>query len=170
MKKLIAAVAVSILMACNGGYSFTGADVGEAETVSIDFFDNNADLINPQLSQIFTETLRDNFVQQTPLELRSSGGDLQFEGSITEYTITPINAQSTQGDLLGSGSAQNRLTVSVQVNFTHSLTPDKSFDQRFSRFADFDSNADLSQVEDELVRQISQELAENILNTAIGNW
>lgn len=163
-------MSVLLLAACSGGYSFTGADVGEAETVSIDFFPNNADLVNPQLSQTFTETLRDNFVQQTPLALNQSGGDLQFQGAITDYVITPLNAQANGNDVLGGNVAQSRLTIGVTVIFTNRVDPKKSFERRFSRFADFDSNVELSQVEDQLVDQISQELSENILNAAIGNW
>ena len=170
MRRLLTLLTLALLSACGGGYSFTGADVGDAETVTIDFFPNNADLVNPQLSQTFTEKLRDNFVQQTPLELTQSGGDLLFQGSITDYVITPINAQANGNDILGGNVAQSRLTIGVNVIFTNRVDPKRSFERRFTRFADFDSNVDLSQVEDELVDQITQELSENILNAAIGNW
>ena len=91
MRSLLFLFIIGLLTACGGGYSFTGADVGDAQTVTVEFFPNNADLVNPQLSQTFTEKLRDNFVQQTPLELNQSGGDLLFQGTITDYVITPIN-------------------------------------------------------------------------------
>ena len=158
------------MSSCGGGYSFTGADVGEATTVTIDFFPNNSDLVNPQLSQTFTEKLRDNFVVQTPLNLSQVGGDLLFQGTITDYVITPINAQANGNSILGGNVAQSRLTIGVNVIYTNRIYPKKSFERRFTRFADFDSNVDLSQVEDELVDQITQELSENILNAAIGNW
>lgn len=158
------------MTSCGGGYSFTGADVGEAKTVTIDFFPNNSDLVNPQLSQTFTEKLRDNFVVQTPLNLSQVGGDLLFQGTITDYVITPINAQANGNSILGGNVAQSRLTIGVNVIYTNRIYPKKSFERRFTRFADFDSNVDLSQVEDELVDQITQELSENILNAAIGNW
>lgn len=170
MKQVLVLAILSLMTACGGGYSFTGADVGEAKTITVEFFPNNADLVNPQLSQTFTEKLRDNFVQQTPLELTQSGGDLLFQGTITDYVITPINAQAGGNDILGGNVAQSRLTVGVNVIFTNRVDPKKSFERRFTRFADFDSNVDLSQVEDQLVDQITQELSENILNAAIGNW
>ncbi len=153
------------LAAC-GGYSFTGGDVGDAKTVRIDFFPNNAELVKPQLSQIFTEKLRDIFVQQTPLELVNRSADMLFEGSIVRYTIDPINAQASD---LGS-VAQNRLTIDVNVIYTNTKDEKASFEKKFSRFVDFDSNADINQIEAELHDQVSQELAENILNAAIGNW
>ncbi len=163
-------LALLALMACNGGYSFTGGDVGDAKTVSIDFFPNYAELINPRLSQVFTEKLRDIFLQQTPLNLVERNADMHFEGSITEYTITPINAQANDNNQLGGNVAENRLTISVNVIYQNNLEEDKSFEKRFSRFADFPANADLSQVEGQLIEQISQELSENILNSSIGNW
>lgn len=166
MKKAFALFLMAAITACSGGYSFTGGDVGDAKTVEIAFFPNYAELIKPQLSQIFTEKLRDIFVQQTPLNLVDRNGDLQFEGSIVSYTITPLGAQASD---IGA-VAQNRLTVDVNVIFTHNLEEDKSFERRFSRFVDFDANQDINQIEQELHDQVSQELSENILNGAIGNW
>ena len=82
-----AACAASVLWACSGGYSFTGGDVGAAKTLSIQRFDNNAPLVNPKLSQQFTETLQQVMVRQTPLSLVRNDGDLDFSGS-TLYTNT----------------------------------------------------------------------------------
>jgi hypothetical protein len=166
MKRVFALVFVLALAACSGGYSFTGGDVGNAKTISIQFFPNYADLVKPQFSQIFTEKLRDIFVQQTPLELVERNGDLQFEGSIISYTIEPLNAQAGNE----ANVAQNRLSVTVNAIYTNGLEPDKSFEKKFTRFVDFDANADINSVEATLHEQVSQELAENILNQSIGNW
>lgn len=166
MKRLLLLMCFPILAACSGGYSFTGGDVGDAKTVSIDFFPNYSDLVKPQLSQTFTEKLRDIFVQQTPLELVKGDGDLQFEGSITRYTINPQNAQANEQATV----AQNRLTIDVNVIFTNKLDEEKSFEKSFSRFVDFDANENINAIERELHDQVSQELAENILNEAIGDW
>lgn len=165
MKIFLTFCSLALLTAC-GGYSFTGGDVGDAKSVSIAFFPNYADLVQPQLSQTFTEKLRDIFVQQTSLELRERAGDLQFEGSIVGYSIKPISAQASD---LGQ-VAQNRLTIEVNVIFTNTLEDKKSFEKRFSRFEDFDANADISAVEEELIETVTQQLAENILNQSIGNW
>jgi hypothetical protein len=153
-----------LLAACSGSYSFTGGDVGNAKTFSVDFFQNYAPLVNPNLSQQFTEELKDIFVQQTNLKLRPDGGDLQFEGSIVDYNVMPISAQANLS------SSQSRLTITVNVIFTNTLDEKKNFEQRFTRFADFSSDQSFSAVEDALVKQINRELAENILNKAIVNW
>jgi hypothetical protein len=166
MRKLFSALFILSLAACGGGYSFTSGDPGLAKTVQIDFFPNNAQLIKPQLSQIFTEKLRDIFVQQTPLELVVRKGEMVVQGSIERYDIQPINAQASD---LGS-VAQNRLTVEVSVIFINTLEPEKNFEEDFSRFVDFDANSDINQIEQELHDQVSQELSENILNRALGDW
>ncbi len=166
MKKFLAFVTLAVLAACGGGYSFTGGHVGDAKTISVDFFPNYAQIVEPQLSQNFTEALRDIFVRQTPLELVSKKGDLQFSGSIVDYSIKPISAQASD---IGK-VAQNRLTITVKVSYVNTLEEKKSFDQNFNRFADFDANVDISEVKEELMTTIVEELAENILNQSIGSW
>ena len=99
------------LLASCGVYSFTGGNTGDAKTIQIDFFPNTAPLVEPGLSQDFTIALRDLFERQTNLNLIKSGGDLQFEGEIVEYRITPMAATSEQT------AAQNRLTIGVNVRF-----------------------------------------------------
>tara|TARA_R110002096_G_scaffold276109_3_gene470034 strand:- start:93940 stop:94440 length:501 start_codon:yes stop_codon:yes gene_type:complete len=166
VRNFIIVISLFSMVSCTGGYSFIGGDTGSAKTVSVDFFPNNSNLVQPELSQKFTEALKDIFVRQTNLELKSRNGDLHFEGAITGYNVQPINAQASD---LGS-VAQNRLTVNVNVIFTNKLDPEKDFERSFSRFADFDSSNNLSDVESELIDQITAELAENILNAAIGDW
>lgn len=166
MKNILFVFSLLILSSCTGGYSFTGGDPGTATTVSVDFFPNNSNLVQPELSQKFTEALKDIFVRQTNLELKSRNGDLHFEGAITDYNVQPINA--TASDL--GAVAQNRLTIGVNVIFTNKTDSKKDFQQKFSRFADFESSLNLSDVESELIDQITAELSENILNAAIGDW
>ncbi len=153
-----------LVIACTGGYSFTGGDVGNAKTISVAQFPNYSELFQPNLSQNFTEALRDIFVQQTRLSLVPRDGDLQFEGEISDYKIDPINAQAD------ATVAQNRLTVVVKVRFTNLTDNTKNFDQSFSRFRDFDASLNLADIEEDLIREINQELVENILNAAIANW
>lgn len=155
---------VLTLTGCSGGYSFTGGDVGNAKTIAVDIFPNYADFVNPQLSQLFTQQLRDIFIQQTPLTLVSSGGDLHVEGSIIGYAITAKAATANET------TAQNRLTISVNVIFTNELDTEKSFEQTFSRYRDFSSDQEFSAIESALVEEINRELAENIFNRALVNW
>ena len=113
MKRFAAFVLVFTLFALQscGVYSFTGGSTGSAETIQIDFFPNNAPLVEPIVSQKFTTDLQDLFLRQTSLELTRTDGDLHFEGEITDYRIIPISATAEQT------AAQNRLNLSVRVRF-----------------------------------------------------
>jgi len=155
---------VILLVACTGGYSFSGGDVGGAKTITILQFPNYAPLINPTLSQEFTEGLRDIFIVRTDLVAEREDGDLIFEGSIQDYRIQYISAQANET------SAQNRLTITVNVVFTNQLEPDKSFESKFSRFKDYNSDQSLSEVEASLVSEMVEELAEDIFNRSVVNW
>ena len=108
-------------------YSFTGASIPpEAKTVSVQFFPNRAQLIEPTLSPIFTEALRDQFVNQTNLEMIDRNGDLALEGEIVDYKTSPVAIQGDQT------AALNRLTITVNVRFVNKYEPDKDFEQKFS--------------------------------------
>ena len=71
-------ISTTLIVSC-GIYSFTGGDTGKAKTIQVDFFRNNAPLVEPSLSQKFTQDLQDLFLRQTNLSLVNSNGDLRFE-------------------------------------------------------------------------------------------
>jgi hypothetical protein len=64
----------------------------------------------------------------------------------------------------------NRFTIKIKVKFTNSVEPDLSFDQEFSRYEDYDSNKNLSDVEKDLSEKIIVLLVEDIFNQAFVNW
>ncbi len=155
---------VLIVQGC-GVYSFTGGSTGDAETIQIDYFPNNAPLVEPIVSQKFTTDLQDLFLRQTNLELTRAGGDLHFEGEITEYRIIPISATANQT------AAQNRLNMSVRVRFFNRLVPEDDFDQTFSFFADFDANAQLTgTVLEDALNVIFERITQDIFNASVAKW
>ena len=155
---------ILILSGCKGGFSFTGGNVGEAKTLNVDFFENTAAIVNPEMSQIFTESLKDIFVQQTSLGLVEGPADMEFSGAIVDYSLRP---QAARGP---SEVAQMRFTISVKVSFENRLAEENSFEQRFSRSRDYDADLNFSDIETELAAEIMRELTEDILNRAIANW
>jgi len=157
-------VLMASLSSC-GIYSFTGASIPpEARTFSVSYFPNNAQLVQPTLSQRFTESLQDKFLRQTNLRLVDNGGDLHFEGSITGYTTAPT---AISGD---DRAALNRLTITVRVTFINEFEPDNDFERSFSRYWDYDSNRSLSEIEDEAITIITEALVEDVFNQAVVNW
>ena len=158
------AVTAFVLTGCRGGYSFTGSDAGMAKTVSVLVFPNQADLVNPQLSQSFTEQLRTTLVQQSSLALVPRDGDLHFSGAIVNYSVTP------QAPSANELVALSRLTITVKVTLVNATDSKRSFEQLFLSTRDYSSAQDLRAVEDALVQEMVKELAEKIFTRALVNW
>ncbi len=148
-----------------GIYSFTGGSTGDAKTIQIDYFPNNASLVEPSLSQEFTLALQDLFLRQTNLSLTNSGGDLHFEGEITEYRVIPIAATADQT------AAQNRLTVGVRVRFFNRLVEEDNFEQTFSFYSDFDANLSLTgSTLEAAYEEIFERITQDIFNASVAKW
>ena len=164
IKLLVILLTVIVLSSC-GVYSFTGGSTGDAKTIQVDFFPNNATLVEPIVSQKFTKELQDLFLRQTSLDLVTNGGDLHFEGEITQYRLIPISATAEQT------AAQNRLTVGVRVRFYNKLVPEDDFDRSFSFFSDFDANAQLTgSLLEEALTEIFERITQDIYNASVAKW
>ena len=164
MKKYIYIFIVFLFSSC-GFYSFTGASISpEIKTVSVDYFQNKASIVQPILSQLFTEKLKDYFVLQTNLELEDSNGDLSFSGVITHYQIKPIAIQANET------ARQNRLTIKIKVVFKNKYDTKLDFSTTFSRYRDFSSDENLNSIEETLIEEICNELVEDVFNKAVVNW
>jgi hypothetical protein len=168
MKKLqyITFFVVSIFFFTGCGiYGFTGGDVGSAKTIQIDFFQNQAQLIEPALSQDFTIALQDLFTRQTNLTLTSSNGALYFSGEITSYRITPMSATSQQT------SAQNRLTISINVRYINTTDEKKSFEKPFSFYSDYPATSQLTGgIQEAAFTEIIDRITQDIFNASVGKW
>ncbi len=115
-------------------YSFTGASIPiEAKTISVGTFQNRASLVQPGLNQTVTDALIDMCRAQTNLNIVSTGGDLSFEGEITDYKTQPL---TVGGD---EQAAMNRFSITVRVKYVNIFNEDNSFDQSFTRYQDYSS-------------------------------
>jgi hypothetical protein len=154
----------AILTSC-GVYSFTGASIPpEAKTVSVQYFPNRALFVEPVLSPVFTNILRDKFTSQTNLEMIERNGDLSIDGEIVGYDIKPVAIQADQT------AAQNRLSIVVNVRFSNRYEPDKDFEQKFTQFFDYSSTTDLNSIKATLIDELSEALAQDIFDKAVINW
>lgn len=162
-------ILVVIINACKIGYSFTGASISpEVKTVFIDFFTNRARVVNPMLSQTFTEAMKDKFVNETGLSMEREQGDLEFSGEITGYEVRPLSIQqSEQGRDFAS---MNRLTVTVKIVFTNNKDHEQDFNTSFSAYYDWESTRSLNEVESSAVEVIVEQLVEDIFNKSVANW
>lgn len=158
-------ISLFVFTQCSVSYSFTGASISPmVKTYTVYDFPNRARLVNPLLSDYVNEQLREKFNRQTSLDYANSGGDLEFEGSITGYDIKPIAVQ--KDDV----AAENRLTIQIKVKFTNNNDHDQDFDQSFSAYYDFSSDLNLSDIEDEAVDDILTKIIDDIFNKSVANW
>ena len=153
-----------ILNGC-GVYNFTGASPVNAKTFQVNYFQNNAPLVEPGIERTFTIELQEIIQNQTNLNLVSQGGELIYEGEIVDYRITPMTATADQR------AAQNRLTITVMVRFTNRNKEDDNFEKRFSHFDDFDANQQLvgSQLNKSL-DVIFERITQDIFNESLAKW
>ena len=165
MKRLTILLLI-ILTSCTISYKFNGAaiDYNTTKTISVAEFPIRAALVYPPLGPAFNEALKDIYTRQTRLSMVKTGGDLQVEGEITGYDLSP---QAVTEDAYAS---QTRLTISVKVRYTNTKNPNLNVDQTFRAYRDFSSSQMLTQVQDELISQIVDELAELIINATVGSW
>lgn len=147
-------------------YNLSGGSIPpEAKTFSVAYFPNNAPMVAPSLSNTLTEALRDKFSRQTRLAQVDEGGDFAFEGEITNYTSTTSSVSS------GDYALQNRLTITVKVNFQNAVDQTLSFNNKsFSSYADYDASQLLIDVQDQLIEEIVEDLVNDIYMAAAGNW
>lgn len=151
-------------LGCKVNYSFTGI-TETPETFQVNFFQNNADLVEPGLDRMFTIALQDLIVNQTSAQLVNSGGEVIYEGEIVEYRISPMTATAQ------NTAAQNRLTMSVNVRYINTKDEEKDFEKRFSFFYDYPANDQLTgSIKDTAIEEILERLTQDIVNASLADW
>jgi len=155
-----------VLSGCTVSYKFNGAsiDYTKVKTISIEDFPIQATLVYAPLSPKFTEGLKDLFIRQTKLKMVKKDGDLQLDGEIVGYELTPM---ATRADGYAS---ETKLTVTINVRFVNTKKPDENFEQRFSAYQTFQSSQMLDDVQDTLLEDIIKEISESIFNKTVANW
>ena len=163
--KYIVFLLVALTLNSCGPYNFTGTGPIDAKTFQVNYFQNNAPLIEPGIERNFTIKLQEILQNQTNLNLVISGGDLLYEGEITQYNITPMTATADQK------AAQSRLSVTINVRFVNKNKEADNFEKPFSFFVDFDASENptgsrLNILLDEIFTRITQD----IFNESLAKW
>jgi len=144
----------------------TGASIGpETKTFQVNYFQNNAPLIEPGIERDFTNKLIDLLINQTSLELVKSNGDLTYEGEIVEYRISPTTATAN------NTAAQNRLTVGVNIRFYDKNDSEADFEKRFSFYYDYPGNVQLiGGQRDTALDEIFERITQDVFNASLAKW
>lgn len=164
---LIAALCVLIpLGSCIPRYTLNGSSINYDiyKTVNVSDFPIRAALVYPPLQQTFENELLDYIAHNTRLQTTDGNSDLELRGEITGYNLSP---QAVGTDAYAT---ETRLTITVHVVYTDNKNPANNIDQSFSAYRQFSSSIMLTDIQDELCQQISEELVTLIFNATFGNW
>lgn len=163
--KRIALILTAVLATACGIYSFTGTSIQpDVKTITIPYVEYKALRVNPSLSNDLTEALKDKFRKLTRLDEVDMDGDLELVCEVTGYDVkaTAITADEQ--------AAQNRLTVTVKVEFSNRKYPEDDVSKSFSAYEDFDAMQSLDAVEGTLCETIIEKLVEDIFNATVAQW
>lgn len=169
MKKNIIILLILILISgsCTVSYQFNGASINYEETPDIDIrdFQNQAMLVYPPLTQVFNEAIKDMFTRRTKLKFTTVNPSMELEGEITRYDLTPLAVKEDRF------SSQTRLTMAVTFRFRNNKRPEQDKpNETISAYRDFDSNKMLTDVQDELIEELTKDIVDQIFNSTMSNW
>ncbi len=167
MKKYIyLASLVLLLVSCSVSYKFTGAsiDYNLTKTLMLSHFVNQAPLVYPPLETRFNEELKDMFTRNTRLQIVNQNGDLEIEGEIVGYELTPL---AVQEDAFAS---ETKLTMTVRMRYRNNKVEGQDKEETFSANRNFSSDVVFDNVQDALVEELIEEIVDQIFNSTMANW
>ena len=142
-----------------------------ATTMQVDLFYNNTDLGPANLGADFTNKLKEYYQRNSSLKILPEGGQLQIDGVITGYTVTPVAPVASGTQISPDAAAMTRLTITVQANYVDTVEPKNSFKNKsFSFYYDFPNEQDLTAVRETLERKIFDQIMLDIFNVTVANW
>lgn len=167
LKQILLILLLSLVAgSCNISYSFRTASIDYelTKTLSIARFINQAPLVYPPVEQRFNESMVDMFTRNTRLQLVQQNADMEIEGEIVGYQLTPM---AVQEDAFAS---ETKITMSVRMRFRNNKTNDPPIEETISANRTFSSNTVFDSVQDELVKQLIDEIVDQIFNSTMANW
>ena len=163
--RILVCLGLAMSLTTCGIYSFSGTSIQpDVKTVTIDFFEYTAPRVNPSLSNDLTEAIRTQFRRMTKLEQVEVDGDMEISGEITGYDVRASAVTANEV------AAQNRLTITIKVEFVNRKHSEDDFEKSFSNYADYDSTQSLDAVESSLCSEIIEKLVDDIFNATVANW
>lgn len=146
-------------------YRFKDVSIPDTiKTVKVDFIENRAQYINPQLSPRLTDKLRQKIIGQTRLTQINdeSNVDWQISGYVNQYVFSTSAISDQQ-------VTTNRLTVGVHV-ILNDKRADRTQNFDVSRSFEFSGNQSFQQAESTLGEEIVRSLTDDIFNKLFSNW
>ena len=150
---------VTLLFGSCISYKFTGASIDYAttQTIQIDNISNRAPYGWAPMEAMFNNRLRDIYANQTRLRQVKRNGDLH------------IADQFNKGISADGLSSQVQLRMTVNIRFTNSKT-NQSWERQFSATTQYDSSQQLSAVQERLVKEMTNDITDQIFNATVADW
>jgi hypothetical protein len=172
LSMVIAALCCIALQSCgvSAQYSMTGVAT-EASTITVTEFYNNADLGPANMGQTLSNQLKNYFIQNSSLRVVQGDGQLQLEGEITDFRLTPLSPTATNDPNAINNATSTRLTITVKATYINSLDETKSFkDKSFSFYKDFDNTLNVTDIQEQYTKDIFTRIINDIFNASVANW
>ena len=124
------------------------------------------------MSVLFTEKLKDYFQRNTSLTLVEEDADLVLEGTIEDFSLTPVAPTAEGGRNAQYFSGLTRLTLRVNASYFNKQDDQFNYDNKsFSFYKDFNQNTEeLSSNEQEFLEEIFDQIILDIFNSSVANW
>jgi hypothetical protein len=149
---------------CKYSFKDTSPIPVEVKTFRVNFLENKARYVNPQLSPQLTERLKLKIIGNTRLrQVNDDNAHYDISGYVSQYDV------STTGITNGQ-SGTNRLTVGFHLVFKNTLDEKKNFEADVSTNFDFSAQQVLSQAEAGLNEEIIKNTVDAIFNKIFSNW
>lgn len=166
MKKYLLLLSVIVLTACSVSYKFNGAsiDYTKTKTIQIVDFPIRSNYVWGPMGPMFNNALKDEYANHTKLIQVKRNGDLKLEGEITQYSQRN-KAVSSEGH-----SNMTELSITVNVRFTNNANHNEDFERQFTSSKSYETTLSLNSVQEQLVRQMVEDLVDQIFNATVANW
>ncbi|MFV0468275.1 MAG: LPS assembly lipoprotein LptE [Dysgonomonas sp.] len=163
---VILLLTVVFAYSCKISYQFNGAsiDYNVIKTIWITDFQNQALNVYPPLAQVFNEKLKDVYTRNTKLQFTNTNPDVELEGEIIKYDLTPL---AIGQDAM---ARQTRLTMDVKIRYRNNKNPAEDKEMTISAYRDYNSSEMLNTVQDELIKQLTEDIVDQIFNATMANW
>ncbi|MEJ7586478.1 MAG: LPS assembly lipoprotein LptE [Ferruginibacter sp.] len=149
---------------CKYSFKDTSPIPEEVKTFRINYFENKARYVNPQLSPQLTERMKQKVIGNTRLrQTNDDNAHYDISGYVSDYTV------STSG-ISGNNASSNRLSVSFHLVFKNTLDETKNFETDVSNNFDFPATQTLETAQAGLFPDIIKNIVDAVFNKIFSNW
>ena len=162
---VVPVVLLTLLTACSISYKFTGTSINYdlIKSIQIDKLVNRAPYGWAPMEAMLNNKLQDVYANQTRLKLVKRAGDLHIAGEIVSYD------QFNKGISADGYASQVQLRMTVNIRFENSKT-NEMWEKQFSATSQYDSNQQLTAVQERLVTEMIKDICDQIFNATVADW